>query len=184
MRAWLAALSALVILVGGASPRSDPPKDYTVDDVEQKQGTITSVRPLKRGRHEIVIKSGEGKLTFVIDKLTMTYSLTARNRKIFTEQDKVEQIVQDSNKLRRRALELKEGELDVAMRQAGMQSTHEWASGHAQEQSERGTKSRSILKSRNELGALTQSQQSFLQEEEERHKNYGMPVRLKASQKV
>ncbi len=40
------------------------------------------------------------------------------------------------------------------------------------------------MKSRNELGALTHSQQSFLDEEEQRHKNYGMPVRLKANQKV
>ncbi len=40
------------------------------------------------------------------------------------------------------------------------------------------------MKSRNEWGALTQSQQSFLDEEEQRHKNYGMPVRLKVRQKV
>jgi hypothetical protein len=184
MRAWLTAPSLLVILTFGTSTRSEPPKDYTVDDVEQKEGTITSVRQLKGGRREITVKSNDGKLNFVIDRMTMSYLLTARNRKIFTEQDKVEQIVQDSNKLRRRAKELKEGELDVAMREAGMQSAHEWASGHAQEQSERGTKGRTVIKSRNEMGALTQSQQSFLQEEEQRHKSYGMPVRLKTSQKV
>jgi len=184
MRSWLTALSSMVILICGAATRSDPPKEYTSDDVEQKEGNITGVKVLKGGRREITVKSADGKLTFVVDRLTMSYLLTLRNRKIFAEQDKMDQVVQDSNKLRSRARELKEGEMDVAMKAAGMQSTHEWASGRAQEKSERGTKSRSIFKSRNELGALTQSQQTFLEEEEQRHKTYGMPVRLKASQKV
>jgi hypothetical protein len=177
-------LSTAAAMLLCPSLRADPPKDYTADDVEQKQGTITGIKELKKGRREITLKTDADKATFIVDRMTMSYQLTTRNRKIFTEQDKVDQIVQDSNKLRRRALELKEGEMDVAMRAAGMQSAHEWASGHAAEQSERGTKARSVFKSRNELGALTQSQQTFLREEEQRHKNYGMPVRLKIHNKV
>jgi hypothetical protein len=167
-----------------AATCADPPKAYTADDVEQKQGTITGIKELKKGRREITLKTDADKATYIVDRMTMSYQLTTRNRKIFTEQDKVDQIVQDSNKLRRRALELKEGEMDVAMRAAGMQSAHEWASGRAVEKSERGTKGRTVIKSRNELGALTQSQQTFLQEEEQRHKNYGMPVRLRVHSKV
>src|SRR5262249_33685359 len=166
------------------SLRADPPKEYTADDVEQKQGTITAIKELRKGRRELSVKTESDTATFIVDRLTMSYRLTTRNRKIFTEQDKVDQIVKDSNKLRRRALELKEGELDVAMREAGMQPASEYATGRAAEKSERGTKSRSVFKNRNELGALTQSQQTFLQEEEERHKSYGSPVRLKVRNKV
>jgi hypothetical protein len=183
MRTYFIMLAAAATLTC-QSLRADPPKEYTADDVEQKQGTITGIKELKKGRREISVKTDADKSTFIVDRMTMSYRLTNRNRKIFTEQDKVDQIVKDSNKLRRRALELKEGEMDVAMRAAGMQSAHEWASGRAAEKSERGTKARTVIKSRNELGALTQSQQTFLQEEEDRHRSYGMPVRLQVNHKV
>jgi len=74
--------------------------------------------------------------------------------------------------------------MDVVMRELGIQSASERVEGSSEEQSERGAKTREVRKSRSELGALTQSQQLFLQEEEQRHKNYGMPVRLKPRQKV
>jgi hypothetical protein len=177
-------LSTAAAMLLCPSLRADPPKDYTTDDVEQKQGTITGIKELKKGRREITLKTDADKATFIVDRTTMSYLLTTRNRKIFTEQDKVDQIVQDSNKLRRRARELKEGELDVAMAASGLQSAGEEVRGHAQEKSERGSQVRQIRKDRNELGVLTQSQQIFLQEEEDRHKSYGMPVRLRVRNKV
>jgi len=179
----LAGTMALLFL-GTSAALAEDRKIITPADVDQHEGVLTGVKPLKNKRWSLTAHIGDRDQTFTMDKQTLAYQLTPRNRQIFTEQDKIDQIVKDANKFRKSLVELKEGELDVVLTAMGQQSTREYVGGSAAEKSERGAKVRSVYKTRGAVGALSQSQVAFTQEEERRRKDYGMPVHLKSGQKV
>jgi hypothetical protein len=184
-RTRFGAVLAVAILSGTSWILASDVEVITESEVELHTGLITGVRALKGSRKELTLLEKESKeKKFTVDRQTLIYQLTARNREIFAEQDKVDQIVKDTNHYRRSILELKEGEIDVVLGALGQQSTSEFAGGRAAEKTERGGKTRSVYKWRNAAGALNQSQLSFGNEEEQRRKDYGMPGRLREKQKA
>ncbi|MFL5241390.1 MAG: hypothetical protein ACJ8FY_04725 [Gemmataceae bacterium] len=153
-------------------------------EVQQFTGVIKAVKVLKHGRRELTVLTDEKERVFTADNQTLAYELTPRNRDIFAEQNKIAQIVKDANKFRRSVQELKEGEMDLALGAIGQQSTVERVTGRAAEKSERGTQVRSVQKKRGALGALSQSQANFVNEEEQRRKDYGLPAKFKKNERV
>ncbi len=79
MRICMTTFTLVFMWTYGTTIRADPPKGYTIEDVEQKDGTILAIKILKGGRREVTVKSSEEKSTFMVDRLTMSYYLTARN---------------------------------------------------------------------------------------------------------
>jgi hypothetical protein len=181
----LKAVLAVAFLSGASWILASDVEVITESEVELHTGIITAVKALRGSRKELTLLEKESKeKKFTVDRQTLIYQLTARNREIFAEQDKVDQIVKDTNHYRRSILELKEGEMDVVLGALGQQSTREYASGNTAEKTERGGQNRTVVKRRNAQGAFNQSQLSFANEEEQRRKDYGMPGRLREKQKA
>ncbi len=177
----LGAVMAVVLFAGPAALGNGP---ITEKEVEQHLGIVTAVKTLKGRRLALTVTADQKESTFTLDTKTLIYQLTPKNRDNFTYNEKVKQIVKDANQYRKRLKELEEGGVDAALEALHQQSTKEVVRGGAAEKSERGAQNRSIEKKRGAVGALTQSQLAFTQEEEDRRKNYGMPVKLKDGQKV
>jgi len=88
-------------------------------EVIQKEGVVVSLTRLKSGKVRMKIqeltesdqqKEKAESQTYTLDWRTMVYKLTERNRQIFKERDKLDEIVDDVNKLHRRLKDLPEKE--------------------------------------------------------------------------
>jgi hypothetical protein len=188
--------AALLVCLFAISPAfcQDPTDSIRTDDLIKKEGFISSLKKLKDGKIEMKFQEDgkEESETFTVDWRTMVYKLTARNRKLFKERDKMPDIASDASKLHRRQNELPEKERKLL---ASM-----WATVHVHPGSISGHVSRSrtgIVSghidsvhpgsvtvhtgySRAAADKLIEAQEAFKREEEERRSTYGSPVRLVA----
>src|SRR5262249_8985381 len=104
---------------------------------------------------------------YTLDWKTLIYKLTDRNRKIFKEQDKLAEIVDDVNKLQTRVKELPEKEMkflvnswsNIYVSRSG--NVHVW--NHID---------------RKGAASYSQAQMDYWRDEENRQNNYGPSVRL------
>jgi hypothetical protein len=142
--------------------------DLRVDDVEMKEGMIVSLTHLKNGKIKMKFKSDEEQ-EFTLDWKTLIYKLTDRNRKIYKEQDKLDDIVADVNKLKKRLKELPEKESSLL--------AHSWTNYYV---SSSGNVHVWNHVSRGRLEGLSKAQMDYWREEEDRQKLYGPPVKLVA----
>jgi hypothetical protein len=177
-------MGALIVVVLLAAPAAFGNDLISEEDVEQHQGVVSAVKALKGRRSRLTVTTDQKESTFTLDAKTLIYQLTPKNRDAFTYDNKAKQIVKDANQYRKRLRELEEAGIDLALEALHQQTTRETVRGVAAEKSERGAQNRSVEKKRGALGVLTQSQLAFTQEEEDRRKAYGMPVKLKDGQKV
>jgi hypothetical protein len=181
------AFGIMLALLPGQQPQK-PFQAFPVPNVdsnlEQHQGTLSAIKPLKGGKRRLTVKEGKEELEFTINRRTMVYQLNPRLRRLYTKGTRSAQIVEDSAQYRRSLLEMDEGQLDVVLEEMKQQQVDEKVRGGAREESERGAKVRDIRKHRGASGALAQSQQDFRHEEERRQERYGLRVRLKVGQQV
>src|SRR5712692_10584222 len=84
----------------------------SVDDVLMHDGVIVSITHLKSGKIKLKFKSDEDQ-EFTLDWKTLIYKLTDRNKKIYKEQDKLDDIVADVNKLKKRIKDIPDKEVSL-----------------------------------------------------------------------
>jgi hypothetical protein len=177
--------AVLIVLLFAALPaHASDPESIPEGDIDKHEGVIIAVKALKGKRRELTVLSGQKELKFTLGRHTLAYELTPKNRELFAQNNKVQQIVKDANQYRQHVRELKESEFDVVMSELGQQTTKEKVTGSAPEKSERGAQTRTVEKTRGVTGVLTQSQLDFAKEEEQRRKDYGMPAKLQRDQKI
>jgi hypothetical protein len=179
----------------GRVPSSKDKDSIRPENLVMKEGIITGLQRLKSGKIEMKFQE-DGKSeseAYTIDWRTMVYKLTERNRKIFKEQDKLEYICSDINKLHKRQNELPEKErklLSSMWATVYVHPGHIYGSIH---RSRTGVLSGHISSyspgsvtvhsgySRAAADKLIEAQEGYKREEEERRSNYGAPVKLVAS---
>src|SRR5262245_13339692 len=105
------AIIASIILVSPAlgqrviSNSQTKGNQLTVDDVVMHDGVIVTLNHLKSGKIKMKLKSDEEQ-DYTLDWKTLIYKLTDRNKKIYKEQDKLDDIVADVNKLKQRVKQI------------------------------------------------------------------------------
>ncbi len=146
----------------------------TVDDVVQKNGVILSFKYLTKGKVRMKFQSDEPQ-EFTLDWKTLIYKLTDRNRKIYTEQDKLADIVKDVNKLNKRIKEIPDHEIELIAHSW----TDVWTSGVYQA-GNRLWRDVYVYNhiNRNAVEKLSKAQLNYWRDEEDRHSIYGPPVTL------
>jgi len=146
----------------------------SVDDVVQKNGVILSFKYLGRGKVRMKFQSDEPH-EFTLDWKTLIYKLTDRNRKLYTEQDRLADIVKDVNKLNKRIKEIPEHEIELIAHSW----TDVWTSGVYQAG---GRLWRDVYVynhiNRDAVEKLSKAQLDYWRDEEDRHNMYGPPVTL------
>jgi hypothetical protein len=145
-----------------------------VGDVVQKNGVILSFKYLNKGKVRMKFQSDETQ-EFTLNWKTLIYKLTDRNRKIYTEQDKLEDIVKDVNKLNKRIKEIPDHEIELIAHSW----TDIWTSGVYQA-GNRLWRDVYVYNhiNRNAVEKLSKAQLNYWRDEEERHNIYGPPVTL------
>jgi hypothetical protein len=141
----------------------------SVDDVIMKDGVIIGLSHQKSGKMKLKFQADEETQEYTMDWKTLIYKLTDRNRKIFKEQDKLDDIVADVNKLKKRVKDLPEKERDlmidswsnVYINSRGV--VHVWWDNPAMRRAAKG---------------LSQAQMDYWRDEEDRQNLYGKPVKL------
>jgi hypothetical protein len=144
----------------------------TVDDVIQKDGMILSLTHMKSGKIKMKFQSDETQ-EYTLDWKTMIYKLTARNKQIYKEEDKLGDIVGDVNKLKQRVREIPNHEIEL-LAEAW---TDVWYSPI------RGSnfvwRDESVYQHVNRpLEKLSKAWADYWRDEEDRQNMYGPPVRL------
>ncbi len=167
----------------GFRSRGRPSADgIAAADVVQAEGVITSLTRLKDGKIKMKIaelqdseekKEKPETQTFTLDWRTMVYKLTDRNRQIFKEQDKIEDVVEDVNKLHHRLKDLpdKESRLLASYRGSVYVYSSGWVDAH---------------ESIDPFAAadLSEALRAYQREEEERRNHYGPGVKLRVDMTV
>jgi hypothetical protein len=150
------------------------PNELTVDDVGMHDGMIVSLTHLKSGKIKLKFKTDENQ-EFTLDWKTLIYKLTERNRKIYKEQDKLDDIVADVNKLKQRVKQIPEHEIELLAHSW----TSIWTSGVYQAGNRvwRDTYVYNHI-NRNALEKLSKSYADYWRDEEDRQNLYGPSVRL------
>jgi hypothetical protein len=167
----------------GFRSRGRPSADgIAAADVVQAQGVITSLTRSKDGKVKMKIaelqdseekKEKPETQTFTLDWRTMVYKLTDRNRQIFREQDKIDDVVEDVNKLHHRLKDLPEKESRLLSSYRG--SVYVYSSGWV-----------NVDESINPFAAadLSEALRAYQREEEERRNHYGPGVKLRVDMTV
>jgi hypothetical protein len=145
------------------------PGDVTVDELVQKSGVIADLAKVKSGKMklDLLASASEKDDTFYITHQTMVYKLTERSREIFKQQDKLAEIAKDINKVRSRLKELPEAEQKLQASAWEHLYVDGWGrvtyhSGYSQGAANR----------------LSNVQQAWKQEEQDRQDRYGPRVTL------
>ena len=128
----------------------------TVDDVVQKNGVILSFKYFTKGKVRMKFQSDETQ-EFTLDWKTLTYKLTDRNRKLYTEQD------------------IPDHEIELIAHSW----TDVWTSG-AYQAGNRLWRDVYVYNhiNRNAVEKLSKAQLNYWHDEEDRHSIYGPPVTL------
>jgi hypothetical protein len=148
--------------------------ELSADDVLMKDGMILSLTHLKSGKIKLKFKADENQ-EFTLDWKTLIYKLTERNRKIYKEQDKLDDIVADVNKLKQRVKQIPDNEIELLAHSW----TSIWTSGVYQAGNRvwRDTYVYNHI-NRNALEKLSKAYADYWRDEEDRQNLYGPSVRL------
>jgi hypothetical protein len=138
----------------------------SVDDVVMHDGVILSLTHLKSGKLKLKFKSDEEQ-AYTLDWKTLIYKLTDRNKKIYKEQDKLDDIVADVNKLKQRIKEIPDKELNFL--------AHTWTDIYV---SSSGNVWMWNNVNRHGLEQYSKAQMDYWRDEEDRQNLYGPPVKL------
>ncbi len=141
----------------------------TVDDVVMHDGMIVTLTHLKSGKIKMKFKTDENQ-EFTLDWKTLIYKLTDRNKKIYKEQDKLDDIVADVNKLKQRVKQIPDKEIELL--------AHSWT--HFYINPRTGNLHIWDHVNRHALEGLSKAQNDYWRDEEERQNLYGPPVKLVA----
>src|SRR6266851_8955356 len=138
----------------------------TVDDVVMHDGMIVTLTHLKSGKIKLKFKTDENQ-EFTLDWKTLIYKLTDRNKKIYKEQDKLDDIVADVNKLKKRIKDIPDKEVSLL--------AHSWTDIYV---SSSGRVHVWNNINRHALEGLSKAQMDYWRDEEDRQNLYGPPVKL------
>jgi hypothetical protein len=139
----------------------------SVDDVVLKDGMIVSLTHMKSGKIKLKLDADE-KQDYTLDWKTLIYKLTDRNRKIYKEQDKLDDIVADVNKLNTRVKQIPDKEIELL--------AHSWT--HFYINPRTGNLHIWDHVNRHALEGLSKAQADYWRDEEDRQNLYGPPVKL------
>jgi hypothetical protein len=140
----------------------------SVDDVVMKDGMIITITHLKSGKMKMKFQAGDEKQEYTLDWKTLIYKLTDRNKKIYKEQDKLDDIVGDINKLKQRIRQIPDKETELL--------AHSWTNYYVNPRT--GTVNVWNHVNRHALEGLSKAQADYWRDEEDRQNMYGPSVKL------